>query len=190
MRWSPARAPTVPHLIPWRYRRSPHPRRTYQGLFRFVVRGEVKVVADHPLEQHVPDRAPHEIQLETGGPEAFAQLSGQGIDVDDRAHGAEHTRRLGCPRTAEAHTAVVCPAGRWVDTKGSPEVKEDDPMAETTKMSRAEAGRKGGLTTKQRHGNEFFGQIGRIGGKKGGETTKQRHGVEFYQRIGRKGGSK
>jgi general stress protein YciG len=69
-------------------------------------------------------------------------------------------------------------------------VKEDDPMAETTKMSRAEAGRKGGLTTKQRHGNEFFGQIGRIGGKKGGETTKQRHGVEFYQRIGRKGGSK
>ncbi len=62
--------------------------------------------------------------------------------------------------------------------------------AEQTKMSRAEAGRKGGLTTKNRHGEEFFGRIGRIGGKKGGDTTKRRYGVEFYQQIGRKGGSK
>ncbi|MBA3551782.1 MAG: glucose starvation-inducible protein B, partial [Actinobacteria bacterium] len=53
-------------------------------------------------------------------------------------------------------------------------------MAQTTnhdgkngKMSRSEAGRKGGLTTKRRHGQEFFGRIGRIGGKKGGETTKR-----------------
>jgi uncharacterized protein len=58
------------------------------------------------------------------------------------------------------------------------------------KMTRAEAGRKGGLVTKQRHGDEFFGRIGRIGGKKGGDTTKRRYGVEFYQRIGRKGGSR
>ena len=63
-------------------------------------------------------------------------------------------------------------------------------MAHTMKMSRAEAGRKGGLTTKRRHGNEFFGEIGRLGGKKGGQTTKARHGVEFYQRIGRQGGLK
>ena len=63
-------------------------------------------------------------------------------------------------------------------------------MAQTTKMSRAEAGRKGGLSTMSRHGREFFGEIGRIGGKKGGETTKRRHGVEFYQQIGRKGGLK
>ena len=63
-------------------------------------------------------------------------------------------------------------------------------MAQTTKMSRAEAGRKGGLSTKSRHGREFFGEIGRIGGKKGGETTKRRHGIEFYQQIGRKGGLK
>jgi hypothetical protein len=63
-------------------------------------------------------------------------------------------------------------------------------VAFTGKMSRAQAGRKGGLTTKQRYGEEFFGRIGRIGGKKGGETTKKRYGVEFYQRIGRKGGSK
>lgn len=58
------------------------------------------------------------------------------------------------------------------------------------KMSRAEAGRKGGLTTKRRHGPEFFERIGRIGGKKGGETTKARHGIEFYRTIGRKGGSR
>jgi general stress protein YciG len=59
-----------------------------------------------------------------------------------------------------------------------------------TKMSRSEAGRKGGLTTKTRYGEDFFGKIGRIGGKKGGETTKRRYGVEFYQQIGRKGGSR
>lgn len=59
-----------------------------------------------------------------------------------------------------------------------------------SKMSRAEAGRKGGKTTKARYGDEHFGRIGRIGGKKGGETTKQRYGSEFYQKIGRIGGSK
>ena len=63
-------------------------------------------------------------------------------------------------------------------------------MPDTTKMSRAEAGRKGGQTTKKRYGDDFFGKIGRMGGKKGGETTKQRYGIEFYQKIGRKGGSR
>jgi uncharacterized protein len=58
------------------------------------------------------------------------------------------------------------------------------------KMSRAEAGRKGGQTTKQRYGDEHFGRIGKIGGKKGGETTKQRYGSDFYREIGRIGGSK
>jgi general stress protein YciG len=57
------------------------------------------------------------------------------------------------------------------------------------KMSRADAGRKGGLSTKQRYGGDHFSRIGRLGGKKGGESTKRRYGVEFYQRIGRKGGS-
>jgi general stress protein YciG len=61
---------------------------------------------------------------------------------------------------------------------------------EQLKMNRAEAGRKGGLTTKKRYGDEFFGRIGKIGGKKGGDTTKKRYGIEFYQRIGRKGGSR
>jgi general stress protein YciG len=62
--------------------------------------------------------------------------------------------------------------------------------AEQKKMSRADAGRKGGETTKERYGEDFFGRIGRMGGRKGGETTKERYGVEFYQRIGRKGGSR
>lgn len=57
------------------------------------------------------------------------------------------------------------------------------------KMSRAEAGRKGGLATKQRYGEGHFSRIGHKGGKKGGEATKRRYGVEFYKRIGRKGGS-
>ncbi|MGH2728137.1 MAG: hypothetical protein ACRDKS_14295 [Actinomycetota bacterium] len=65
-------------------------------------------------------------------------------------------------------------------------VDEDD---DKNKMSRAEAGRKGGLSTKQRYGGDHFSRIGRMGGKKGGESTKRRYGVEFYQRIGRKGGS-
>jgi general stress protein YciG len=63
-------------------------------------------------------------------------------------------------------------------------------MSEKRKMTRAEAGRKGGQSTKQRYGGEHFGRIGRIGGKKGGETTKRRYGSEFYQKIGKIGGSR
>jgi len=66
----------------------------------------------------------------------------------------------------------------------------DPSRSQPQKMTRAEAGRKGGKTTKQRYGEEHFGRIGKIGGKKGGETTKERYGSEFYQRIGRLGGSK
>ena len=58
------------------------------------------------------------------------------------------------------------------------------------KMSRAEAGRKGGETTKKRYGPDFYSKIGSVGGKKGGQTTKKRYGTEFYQKIGRKGGMK
>jgi uncharacterized protein len=70
------------------------------------------------------------------------------------------------------------------------EYEEVDGMVDSRKMSRAEAGRKGGQTTKHRYGEDFFGKIGRMGGKKGGETTKKRYGIEFYQKIGRKGGSR
>lgn len=58
------------------------------------------------------------------------------------------------------------------------------------RMTRADAGRKGGLTTKQRYGPDFYQRIGRKGGKKGGLTTKQRYGPDFYRSIGRKGGSR
>jgi len=59
-------------------------------------------------------------------------------------------------------------------------------MPEKGAMTVKEAGRKGGRTTKARHGDEFYKDIGR----KGGEMTKQRHGPEFYEKIGRKGGQK
>ena len=59
-------------------------------------------------------------------------------------------------------------------------------MAEKGAMTVRDAGRKGGRTTKTRHGPEFYRAIGR----KGGETTKKRHGHEFYERIGRKGGQR
>lgn len=58
------------------------------------------------------------------------------------------------------------------------------------KMTRAEAGRKGGLSTKKRYGDTYFSEIGRLGGKKGGESTKRKYGIEFYQEIGRRGGSR
>ena len=58
------------------------------------------------------------------------------------------------------------------------------------KMTRKEAGRKGGLTTKKKYGPDFYSKIGSVGGKKGGQTTKKRYGPEFYQKIGRKGGLK
>ena len=57
-------------------------------------------------------------------------------------------------------------------------------------MTRADAGRKGGETTKERYGEDFYRSIGRKGGKKGGQTTKERYGADFYRTIGRKGGSK
>ena len=53
-------------------------------------------------------------------------------------------------------------------------------------MSRAEAGRKGGQTTKRRYGDEFFGRIG----KKGGRAVTAKYGAGHFERIGRKGGQK
>lgn len=57
-------------------------------------------------------------------------------------------------------------------------------------MTVREAGHKGGATTKQRYGGEFYEAIGRKGGKIGGETTKERYGGSFYEDIGHKGGQK
>lgn len=39
-------------------------------------------------------------------------------------------------------------------------------MKDNGKMTMAEAGRKGGMTTKQRHGHEYYVGIGKKGGAK------------------------
>jgi hypothetical protein len=52
------------------------------------------------------------------------------------------------------------------------------------KMSRQEAGRKGGKKVAQERGTEFYRAIG----KKGGEKVAEERGSEFYREIGRKGG--
>ena len=46
-------------------------------------------------------------------------------------------------------------------------------MAEKGAMTVKEAGRRGGVSTKKRHGPEFYQRIG----KQGGETTKAAHGT-------------
>ena len=65
-------------------------------------------------------------------------------------------------------------------------------MPEVTKgnMTVGEAGRKGGATTRERYGHEFYEEIGKKGGQKGGQTTFKRYGAQFYEEIGRKGGHK
>ena len=52
------------------------------------------------------------------------------------------------------------------------------------KMSREEAGRKGGEATSNNHGDEFYKEIG----EKGGEATSESHDKDFYEKIGEKGG--
>lgn len=62
-------------------------------------------------------------------------------------------------------------------------------MAETNdngNMSVREAGRKGGKTTRQRYGSEFYQEIG----QKGGRAVSERYSHEHFQTIGRKGGRK
>ena len=55
---------------------------------------------------------------------------------------------------------------------------------EGSKMTRQEAGRKGGEKVARERGSEFFREIGR----KGGEKVAQERGSEFFREIGRKGG--
>jgi general stress protein YciG len=52
------------------------------------------------------------------------------------------------------------------------------------KMTRQEAGRKGGQKVARERGPEFYRQIG----KKGGEKVAEERGTEFYREIGRRGG--
>ena len=51
---------------------------------------------------------------------------------------------------------------------------------------RAERGERGGQTTKERYGSEFYREIGR----RGGETVRANRGREFYEDIGRRGGQR
>jgi len=71
-------------------------------------------------------------------------------------------------------------------------VEEVTSMPEKSKgaMTVSEAGRKGGETTSERYGHEFYEEIGKKGGQKGGQTTFKRYGPQFYEEIGRKGGHK
>jgi hypothetical protein len=52
------------------------------------------------------------------------------------------------------------------------------------KMSREEAGRKGGQKVARERGPEFYREIGR----KGGEKVAEQRGSEFFREIGKKGG--
>jgi len=52
------------------------------------------------------------------------------------------------------------------------------------KMTRQEAGRKGGEKVARERGSDFFREIGR----KGGEKVAEERGSAFFREIGRKGG--
>jgi general stress protein YciG len=54
---------------------------------------------------------------------------------------------------------------------------------------RREAGRKGGQTTRDRHGTEHFRRAGKVGGSKGGSTTRDRYGWAYFEELGRRSGA-
>ncbi len=54
----------------------------------------------------------------------------------------------------------------------------------TVKDAGRRGGERGGQTTRERYGSEFYREIGR----RGGETVREIRGREFYEDIGRKGG--
>lgn len=57
-------------------------------------------------------------------------------------------------------------------------------------MTVSEAGKKGGVTVRNKYGHEFYEEIGKLGGVKGGNVVKQKYGKPFYEEIGHKGGQK
>ena len=67
------------------------------------------------------------------------------------------------------------------------QINKEEPAAaeiiETRGISVKEAGKRGGIATRDRHGVEFYRQIG----ARGGEITKRRWGHLFGQ-FGKKGG--
>ncbi|SDJ02491.1 stress-induced protein, KGG, repeat-containing protein [Alteribacillus bidgolensis] len=53
-----------------------------------------------------------------------------------------------------------------------------------SKMSREEAGKRGGQTTSKEYSQEHFEEIG----QKGGEITSKKYGQEHFEEIGQKDG--
>ena len=60
---------------------------------------------------------------------------------------------------------------------------EMKPIKGKEQISVTEAGRKGGTTTRDRHGAKFYEQIGR----RGGESTKKKY-AHLLSEFGKKGG--
>lgn len=63
-------------------------------------------------------------------------------------------------------------------------------MATKGGMTVSQAGKKGGQSTSERYGHEFYQEIGKKGGKIGGEVVREKYGHGFYESIGRKGGQR
>jgi general stress protein YciG len=59
---------------------------------------------------------------------------------------------------------------------------DESKRQERRKMTRAEAGRKGGTRTRERYGSQFFREIGRIGGSRGSSSNVRRSFGEPAQR--------
>lgn len=68
--------------------------------------------------------------------------------------------------------------------KRAAEPTETEAAAPERPMTIEEAARKGGNTTKERYGPDFYSRIGR----KGGQRVAKERGPDFYSEIGRKGG--
>lgn len=86
--------------------------------------------------------------------------------MDDRERGGDPRKRA--PEAAPAEPP----------REGAPPEPAERPM------TIEEAARKGGNTTKERYGPDFYSRIGR----KGGQRVAKERGPEFYSEIGRKGG--
>jgi hypothetical protein len=65
----------------------------------------------------------------------------------------------------------------------------DDGQQQPAETWHREAGRKGGETTRDRHGATHFRRAGKLGGAKGGATTRDRYGAAYFAELGRRSGA-
>jgi len=65
------------------------------------------------------------------------------------------------------------------------EEKRKEGTKETGKMTMEEAGRKGGETTKETHGREFYQEIGKKGGQTSGKERSSERGEVVVKRSGK-----